>query len=110
MTETILIIAVTLLSLVGLTDAVNWVIERLFYGRPETLPILIIPLSGENANVKLHRIISRERLADGKKCRLYALDCGLDSGERALCGQLCDDYKTVQFCDGNELVHILNNR
>ena len=110
MTETILIITVTLLSLVGLTDAVNWVIERLFYGKSEPLPILIIPLSGENANVKLHEIISRERLANGKKYRLYALDCGLDEGERALCGQLCDDYQTVQFCDSNELVHILHGK
>ncbi|MDR1891800.1 MAG: hypothetical protein LBQ48_02140 [Oscillospiraceae bacterium] len=109
MTETILIIAVTLLSIVGLTDAVNWAIEKLFYGKSDHLPILVVPLSGENANVKLHEIISREHLAGGRKYRLYAVDCGLDDRERTLCGQLCNAYKTARFCDGGELMNILQN-
>ena len=108
MTEIILIIAVALLAVLGLSELLNLMIYKIFCTHPKKQPVLLIPLKGDDAEMVLRAAVARERVPGAGKCgAIIAVDCGISAEAAESSRRFCSRNAGISVCRIEQLQEIL---
>ena len=103
--DTIVLIAVLLLSLYGCVELIRWLALRILRPPKEYSGVLVLPISGHCPDVEylVRTAASQSRWAVNMTDRIFLLDAGMDEETRALAEDICAKCEYVEIGSTKEI-------
>lgn len=107
MLEYILYAAIILLSLIGLVEIIRTAALFLLSEKHPPEQLLLVLLSGDNAETALRSALERVRMMGIRGCRrIIAVDMGMSSDSMEICRRLCNEYGCIILCTPDTLAEL----
>lgn len=106
MGEVVLYLLIGVLSMIGVFTVFQCVLCRTGGKRDGRNMAVLVFFQDRNENVEsIVRDLDAERKWScmGEECRLFLIDCGIDSETKRLCELCCQNYPETYFCVPEEI-------
>lgn len=99
MGESILMVAVLLLSLYGCVELIRYIALRILKNGNSVSPVLVLPVSGHCQDMEfvVRAAVSRSRWISDSPGSVLIIDIGMDDETRILAKKICDEFSNVSL-------------
>lgn len=112
MVEYILVIFIVITSIVGLTEILRNIEQKIYCNRKNLKNILIIPISNhcETIECTLREKITKEKWTNEDYNNIILLDIGMTEECKQICECICNDYSGITICEYNKLDDVIMDK